>query len=248
MAVDGHLLAILGHAWPLTHPPRCALLWHLLPSVPLQERHPVKFAIPLCIAISSTVLAPAVYASDHLDGPATSKDRVVDLSDLYAFPTPQKPGFLTIILDMYPVVAPTGHFSDKVNYTIYVRRAVIRNGDRPGFDTSDEVALHCTFITPHDDASHRANCTTDSGVGAAVKYNEVQSLGSSDGLHLFAGQRADPFFFNAVFAGAFSMKGKLVAPLEQDIMKSTNTLAVVMDVEVAKLFPANRRESTTPHG
>ncbi len=197
----------------------------------------MKCTVALLLVPLLSLLSPPLGASDHIDGPATSKHRVVDLSDLYVFPTPQKSGFLTIILDMYPLVSPTGHFSDKVNYTIYVRRAAIRTGDRPAFETRDEVAIRCSFVTPHDDAAHTATCKTDGGVGATVKYNQVLPAAPGDGLHLYAGKRSDPFFFNAVFSVAFSAKGKLIAPLDQDIMKGFNTLSIVMEVEVKKLFP-----------
>ncbi len=199
----------------------------------------MKRSVALLAGVLLALVAPPLRASDHLDGPATSKDRVTDLTDLYAFPTPETPGFLTIVLDVYPVVAATGHFSDKVSYTLHVRRAAIRSGDKPGFDTSDEVDIRCTFVTPEDDTAHTATCKTDNGVGATVRTNQALPLGSGDGLHLFAGHRSDPFFFNPVFAAAFSVKGKLVAPRDQDIMKGTNALAVVIDVEVKRLFPSN---------
>jgi hypothetical protein len=198
----------------------------------------MKRPIALLAAALLTLAAPPLRASDHLDGPATSKDKVTDLTDLYAFPNPQAPGLLTIVLDMYPVVAATGHFSDKVTYTLHVRRAAIRAGGKPGFDTSDDVAIRCTFVTPEDDDAHTATCKTDRGAGATVKTRQVLPLGEGDGLHLFAGHRSDPFFFNAVFATAFS-KGKLITPQDQDLMKNVNSLAVVIDVEVKKLFPDN---------
>ena len=196
----------------------------------------MKRSVAVLVATLAALVAPPLRASDHLDGPASSNDRVTDITDLYAFPTPQAPGFLTIILDIYPVVAATGHFSDKVTYTIYARRATIRSGDRPAFETSDEVAIRCTFVTPQDDDAHTATCKTDSGVGATVKTHQVLPHGAGDGLHLFAGRRSDPFFFNPVFAAAFS-KGKLIAPRDQDLMKGTNALALVIDVEVNRLFP-----------
>lgn len=199
----------------------------------------MRRSFALLTAVVLAFLTKEARGSDHLDGPATSKDKVTDLTDLYAFPTPGAPGSLTVVLDMYPVVAARGHFSDKVTYTIYVRRAAIRSGDRPGFDTSDEVAIRCTFVTPEDDAAHTVTCKTDGGASATVKDEEVLPAGSGDGLHLFAGHRSDPFFFNPVFAAAFSVKGKLVAPLDQDIMVGTNALALVLDVEVKKLFPNN---------
>ncbi len=59
----------------------------------------MKRSVALLVAALLALVAPEVRASDHLDGPATSKDRVTDLSDLYAFPTPQAPGFLAIVLE-----------------------------------------------------------------------------------------------------------------------------------------------------
>lgn len=200
---------------------------------------PMKKNLALFIALQLIFMSPAAGASDHIDGPVTTEHRVADLTDLFAFPTPKKTGFLTVILDVYTAVAANGHFSDKVNYTIYVRRASVRGCTHTGFDTSDEVALHCSFVTPRDDKAHTATCTTDGGLSATVKYNQVLPMGAADGLHLFAGQRSDPFFFNAVFAAAYSSKGKLVAPLDQDAIKGLNVLSIVIDVEVKKLFPAN---------
>lgn len=198
-----------------------------------------KRALALPIAAVLTILAGPLQASDHLDGPASSDDSVVDLTDLFAFPTPEAPGSLTIILDVYPVVSPSGHFSDAVSYTIYVRRAAIRQGDAPAFDTSDEVAIRCTFATPQDHADHLATCKTDRGLGATVKVGEVLPHGSDDGLRLFAGQRSDPFFFDAVFAAAYSVEGKLVPPRGHDIIEGTNVLSVVIDVDVDALFPGD---------
>lgn len=177
-------------------------------------------------------------ASDHVDGPATTQHRVTDLTDLYAFPTPNKIGFLTIILDAYAAVAPNGHFSDKVDYTIYVRRAALRTGASVGVDTHDEVAIRCTFVTPEADDAHTSTCRTDAGLGATVQANQLLPLGATDGFRLFTGRRSDPFFFNAAFAAVYASKGKLLAPRNQDLISGLNTLTVVIDVEVSKLFPA----------
>ena len=52
-------------------------------------------------------------ASDHIDGPVTTKHGVTDITDLYAFPTPGKPGNLSLVLDVSPAVLKNGHFSDR---------------------------------------------------------------------------------------------------------------------------------------
>ena len=197
---------------------------------------PISSAIaPILLLLAAR--PSALSASDHLDGPATTAHRVTDLTDLYAFPTPDKPGFLTIILDAYPAVAPEGHFSDKVDYTIRVRRASIRTGGPVGFDTRDEVAIRCTFFTPEDDDAHTAACRTDAGLQTSVPTNRVMPPGPGDGFRLYAGKRSDPFFFNAIFAAAYSDKGVLITPFDQDLLEGFNTLSVIIEVEITKLFP-----------
>jgi hypothetical protein len=58
----------------------------------------MKDSVALLVTVLRTLLMPKILASGQLHGPATSEDRVTDLTDLYAFPTPQAPGFLTIYL------------------------------------------------------------------------------------------------------------------------------------------------------
>lgn len=190
-----------------------------------------------------------VQASDHIDGPITMGQRVADLTDLYAFPTPNKPGFLTVILDAYPIVSMSGHFTDKAVYSIYLRRAAIRSQGRGqgqsqsqpiGFDTSDEVAIRCTFQTPADTANHVVTCRTSNGLVASSKYQVVQDQVPGNDFRLFAGMRSDPFFFDGFYATFLGQKGKIpFLPVPMNIMDGINCLSVVMDLEVVKLFPRN---------
>jgi hypothetical protein len=64
----------------------------------------IKYLFFLIILASS-----GLKASDHIDGPVTQKNRVADLTDFFAFSTPNKPGFLSLIIDTYPVVSSHGH-------------------------------------------------------------------------------------------------------------------------------------------
>ncbi|MGZ3742016.1 MAG: DUF4331 family protein, partial [Bdellovibrionota bacterium] len=116
--------------------------------------------ISLVVLLGILTAAP-LFASDHIDGPVTMKNRVADLTDLYVFPTPKKPGTLSVILDTYPLVGKAGHFSDKVTYTLRFRRAAIKGtGDHPFFDTTDEQTLVCTFKTPEITSDHVVTCKT----------------------------------------------------------------------------------------
>src|SRR5881397_1943328 len=51
--------------------------------------------IRLAILLSGLALTP-IFASDHIDGPITTKHKVGDLTDLFAFPTPNASGSLTL--------------------------------------------------------------------------------------------------------------------------------------------------------
>lgn len=182
----------------------------------------------------------SAFGSDHIDGPVTMKHRVADLTDLYAFPTPNRAGFLTIALDMYPLVHPAGHFDSKVSYKITLRKATIKtNNNKRRFDTSasDELTIRCTFVTPKGHDNHKATCAFSNGLSVTSGFNEITTANASDELHLFAGMRADPFFFNSDWAKAASTKGKIESPSDDDVMKKLNVLSLVLDIDMKKIFP-----------
>lgn len=178
----------------------------------------------------------SLRASDHIDGPITMKHSVSDLTDLYAFPSPGKPGFLTVILNAYPVVPGNGHFSEKVSYDLILRQASIKGtGDRPRFETGKEVRIACKFTTPHDDSKHTVNCETSNGLSAEEKFGVVSDSKEGD-FRLFSGHRSDPFFFNANWATSASTKFVLLPAKDDNVMAQINVLSIIIEVEAAKLF------------
>ncbi len=63
--------------------------------------------------------------SSHREAPEISKDPVADSADLYAFVSPDKPGYATIIANYVPLQAPNGgpnfyEFGDDVLYEIHI--------------------------------------------------------------------------------------------------------------------------------
>jgi hypothetical protein len=68
--------------------------------------------------------------SSHREAPGTSKDPVVDSTDLYAFVSPDKPDTVTIIANYIPLQDPAAgpnffEFGDDVLYGIHIDN----NGD-----------------------------------------------------------------------------------------------------------------------
>ena len=131
-----------------------------------------------------------LLASDHIDGPVTIHDAVADISDLYAFPSPDRPGNLTLILDVNPLVARDGHFSDEVTYSFLIRRASIKGtGLEAGFETKGDYRVSCTFETLVE-SEQWLTCTSSSGASARVPVDDTSGGESSGGLRVFAGRRS----------------------------------------------------------
>ncbi|HXH31523.1 MAG TPA: DUF4331 family protein [Bacteriovoracaceae bacterium] len=184
------------------------------------------------------LLSSNSMASDHIDGPITTKHAVSDITDLYAFPTPGKPGFLTVILNTYPIVPSNGHFADKVSYEISLREASVGTSIKASAGTR----ISCSFYTPYDHDKHAVQCLSDRGLKATAKVNHLGPETSSSPMRLFAGLRSDPFFFNSDWALAVSNKHTIPAAKSSNTMDQMNVLSIVMDLDLrAALGPAHSK-------
>lgn len=184
--------------------------------------------------------------SDHASGPRAFADPVVDITDMYVFPSPQRPGYLTLVMDVFPFAGPTAFFSDVVDYQFRIRpvRITDNNGGAPFAADDQEYTIVCRFDVPTkaDDGLLRQQgvCTTSSGQTASPWIND-EKAGQSTGLHFFAGRRMDPFFFDGVKAGVTLMTRKLnFSEVGQSTMFRQNVLSIVVEIEIAA-FPGPRR-------
>jgi hypothetical protein len=178
--------------------------------------------------------------SDHIDGPVTKANAVADLIDLYAFPTPGKPSQLTLILDAYPFVSSSGHFSDKVNYNFILRKtSAAPDGSHFITDPSSEVVITCKFITPERVSGTQIICASQEAqprIIGQIAFNETRQPTVGNNIQLFAGRRAEPFFLSKNFAASY-MQFKQIAPDANNVMVNLNCLSIVMNIEINQLFP-----------
>ena len=82
--------------------------------------------------------------SDHISGPRAIADPVTDITDVYAFPCPESPRHLVLVMNVFPYAGPAVVFSDAVIYRLRVRSASIAPDGR-GFNVGAEeftVRLH----------------------------------------------------------------------------------------------------------
>lgn len=129
------------------------------------------------------------FASDHIDGPVTMEHGVADITDLYAFPTPNKKGRLSLVLNVYPMVPADGPFSEKVNYVFLLRKAEVDKSFEQ-IATNEESKIICSFKIPYH-KSYSANCQTDRGLSAKSKFDQKFSKGD---FRLFAGMVRSKFY------------------------------------------------------
>ena len=76
--------------------------------------------------------------SDHNSGPRALADPVVDITDVYVFPSPERPGVLVLVLDVFPNAEPSALFSDAVDYRFRLRPVTIPGGAPAAFAVSDK--------------------------------------------------------------------------------------------------------------
>ncbi len=179
--------------------------------------------------------------SDHASGPRAFADPVVDITDMYAFPSPQQSGTLVLVLNVFPFAGTAALFSDAVEYRLRLRPATIAP-NHPGslFAVGrKEYTIGCRFALPSGDGDslvQKGSCTTSAG--ATVRFNVNDELGSeSRGLRVFAGVRMDPFFFDGRKALETIVTRKLAfAAQGNSTMFRQNVLSIVIELDIARTF------------
>src|SRR6476660_5104713 len=83
--------------------------------------------------------------SDHISGPRAIADPVIDITDVYAFPCPESPQHLVLIMNVFPYAGPSAVFSDAVIYRLRVRSVSMAPDGRAIAVAADESIFDCTF-------------------------------------------------------------------------------------------------------
>lgn len=174
--------------------------------------------------------------SDHGSGPRAFADPVIDITDLYAFPSPQQPGVLVLVLNVFPAAAPTALFSDAVDYRLRLRPVTIPEDREPSFTLGDnEITLTCRFAEPMADDEvlvQEGSCTVSSGHAVSFRVNDEQGSRTPD-LRVFAGVRLDPFFFDGARMALTLQRQQLsFEPVGRATVYRQNVLAIVVELNI----------------
>ena len=200
--------------------------------------------------------------ADHFSGPRALADPASDITDVFAFPSPGQPGRLVLVMNVFPVAAPTALFSDAVSYRFRLRPVTATTaGGTPAFAVGEhEYAFDVTFGAPvqGDGAGspiQTGTCALPDGMEVPFRVGEEQPT-ETHGLRIFAGARLDPFFINLEGVLATEAQEQLAfRPGAANLLEGMNVLAIVIELDVARVLGSDTGplvavvgETLTSHG
>ena len=88
--------------------------------------------------------------SDHISGPRALADPIADITDVYAFPSPERPGHLVLVMNTLPFAKPSDALSDGLVYRFRLRPLTAGAADDPApFAVGErEFVFDCVFSAP----------------------------------------------------------------------------------------------------
>ncbi|MDH5415506.1 MAG: DUF4331 domain-containing protein, partial [Flavobacteriaceae bacterium] len=190
----------------------------------------IKKILMLCCVL---FLFQTGWASDHIDGPVTSDHPHGDITDLYAFQN--KPGILTLIMNVYPLVPSNGHFEERINYIFKIRPSTIHT-DENDFSSirpkEKELNIICNFKDPHRIRNYKFMCKMN---GEVLVDGKTNIINENQYVRAWAGMRSDPFFVNSEFFLGVTQKLKLLKAKNENAMDKLNVLSIVLELKLTDL-------------
>jgi Domain of unknown function (DUF4331) len=183
--------------------------------------------------------------SDHFSGPRALAGPAGDICDVYAFPSPERPGHLVLAMTVLPLAGPDSSFSDAIVYRFRLRPLEI-DEDRRSFTfgpEESELVFACTFEESQPGADgarpvQEGRCTSSFGETTRFRVDD-EGGGRLDGLRIYAGLRSDPFYIDLPAWQESLKTGRLAFKQEgQNSAAGFSALGVVVEVD-GKLLPKN---------
>ena len=114
--------------------------------------------------------------SDHFSGPAVIGDPAVDITDLYAFPSPDRPENLVLIMDVFPLATSQSFFSDVVTSRFRLRPLTKSHGSV--IAGAAEHIIDVTFSdVPEGSSVQNAHIVTSDGYEASFIVGKPYGTG-----------------------------------------------------------------------
>jgi uncharacterized protein DUF4331 len=178
--------------------------------------------------------------SDHISGPRALAEPIADITDVYAFPSPETPGNLVLVLNTLPFAPPDGRFSDGLIYRFRLRALTPAGGPAgaaPFRSGDEEFVVDCVFSDQDPAAGQQTGvCRTPAGDEITFPVGDPEG-GKGHGVRVFAAPRWDPFILDALAALRTVATGKLAFSTESEIfLDGKNGLSIVVELDCAQLL------------
>jgi hypothetical protein len=176
--------------------------------------------------------------SDHVDGPRSIGEPAGDVTDLFAFTSPENPARTVLAMCVFPSAGEDAIFSNAIDHSIAVRRVSVAGvGNAAKFKPADdETRFSFRFDVLQRDATgkviQRGVCSLPDGRKLTLTVNDENGSSTPEGdVRVFAGLRSDPFYL-AWDVGALR---KLPNLLQHD-----NVLCLVVEFDTRRLLDPAR--------
>ena len=180
----------------------------------------------------ATLLQRASRASDHLDGPRATADPQADLTDLFAFTSPDNPKHVVMAMAVVPFASSSAGFANGVDYVFRVRR--FEPSTPPTIDAA-VLDVTCT-VAGGDGGPQTVTCAGPNGLMQTATVGDAAGGGdATSAMRVFAGLRADPAFFDRQGAAATVASGH-TSFTGTNAYAGVNVLALVVEVDTASAF------------
>jgi len=172
--------------------------------------------------------------SDHVDGPRSIGDPAADVTDLFAFTSPENPARTVLSLCVFPSAGADAIFSNVVDHSIVVRRVTVAGvGDAAKFQPADdEIRFTFRFEALTRDSAGRAVqrgvCTLPGGRELSLTVNDEKGASTPESdVRVFAGLRSDPFYL-----------AWIVAELRRvpNLLQHDNVLCIVVELDTRRVL------------
>jgi hypothetical protein len=178
--------------------------------------------------------------SDHIDGPRQIGDPSADLTDVFAFTSPENAARTVVAANVFPTCGVDAVFSNAINHSIVVRRARVAGlGDATQFETSDpELRFSFRFDALERVANQkpvqRGVCILPDGQTLRFGANEENGSSTPDGtFRVFAGLRSDPFIL------AWMFRTTTMTPVP-NLLEHDNVLCIVAEFDTGRVLAPER--------
>ena len=172
--------------------------------------------------------------SDHVDGPRSTGEPAADVTDLFAFTSPENPARTVLAACVFPSAGEDAIFSNVIDHSIVVRRVSVAGiGSAAKFEpVGEEIRFSFRFEVLQRDANgkviQRGVCRLPDGRELSLTVNdEAGAATPEDDVRVFAGLRSDPFYL-AWDVGALK---KLPNLLQHD-----NVLCMVVELDTRSVL------------